>query len=118
MPLADYVGNLVGDHSADPPVFYTHEQFVAATQPLIDRVVDGRYQIIKPLSTGGMGSVFLAEQEPLGRRVALKLLADKLAEIANTPTLDEVLDRLDALQTGNLTTADVVAELRRDRDSH
>jgi hypothetical protein len=39
VPLADYVGNLVGDHSADPPVFYTHEQFVAATQPLIDQAI-------------------------------------------------------------------------------
>lgn len=39
VPLADYVGNLVGDHSANPPVFYTHEQFVAATQPLIDQAV-------------------------------------------------------------------------------
>lgn len=46
-----------------------------------------------------------------------QFLADKLAEIATTPTLDEVLDRIEALQTGNLSAADAVADIRRDRDS-
>ena len=47
-----------------------------------------------------------------------QFLAEKLTEIAETPTLDEVLDRIEELQTGSLSAADVVAELRRDRDSH
>lgn len=42
IPLAAYTGSLVGNHSADPPVHFTYEEFVAATQPLIDQaVVDG-----------------------------------------------------------------------------
>jgi serine/threonine protein kinase len=35
----------------------------------------GRYQIIRPLGEGGMGTVYLAEQrEPIRRRVALKVV--------------------------------------------
>ena len=35
----------------------------------------GRYQIIRPIGEGGMGTVYLAEQrEPIRRRVALKVI--------------------------------------------
>src|SRR5437667_1707855 len=35
----------------------------------------GRYQIIRPLGEGGMGTVYLAEQrEPIRRQVALKVV--------------------------------------------
>ncbi|RMH69668.1 MAG: hypothetical protein D6675_12000 [Gemmatimonadetes bacterium] len=40
-------------------------------------MIDYRYQIIKPLGRGGMGSVYLAEDHLLHRRVALKMLHSK-----------------------------------------
>jgi serine/threonine-protein kinase len=52
---------------------------MAAGDPLIDTLFDGRYQIIRKLGSGGMANVYLAEDQELGRRVAIKILDDRHA---------------------------------------
>jgi beta-lactam-binding protein with PASTA domain/predicted Ser/Thr protein kinase len=53
---------------------------VATFDTLIGHVLDGRYRILSKLGTGGMASVYLAEDQELGRRVAIKLLDERHAQ--------------------------------------
>ncbi len=51
---------------------------VDAPTVLIGRVLDGRFRVVRALGEGGMGAVYEAVQENIGRRVAIKVLADEL----------------------------------------
>lgn len=42
--------------------------------PLLGATIDGRWRVLKPISAGATGVVYLAERAGLGRQVALKLL--------------------------------------------
>jgi serine/threonine-protein kinase len=52
---------------------------VAVSDTLIGTLFDGRYKVIRKLGAGGMANVYLAEDQELGRRVAIKILNDRHA---------------------------------------
>ncbi|MDR1188603.1 MAG: protein kinase, partial [Bifidobacteriaceae bacterium] len=52
------------------------------TDPLIGRLIDGRYQVSSRIARGGMAGVYLARDRRLDRDVALKILHPHLADSA------------------------------------
>jgi eukaryotic-like serine/threonine-protein kinase len=52
---------------------------LAVSDTLINTLFDGRYRILRKLGSGGMANVYLAEDQELGRRVAIKILNDRHA---------------------------------------
>src|SRR3954470_19656222 len=54
-----------------------------APDSLIDQVFHGRYKVVRKLGTGGMANVYLAEDQELGRQVAIKVLDERHSQDAH-----------------------------------
>jgi len=52
--------------------------------PLIGRVIDGRYRIEEQIGEGGMGVVYLSTHTVLGKKLALKVLRGEMAKDEET----------------------------------
>src|SRR2546428_79134 len=52
---------------------------MAVSDTLIGTLFDGRYKVVRKLGAGGMANVYLAEDQELGRRVAIKILNERHA---------------------------------------
>jgi tRNA A-37 threonylcarbamoyl transferase component Bud32 len=84
-------------HAAEP-------EPAAASQGGLPFARLGEFRLIRPLAKGGMGSIYLAEQEPLGRVVALKIVRE---ELRDSPTAAERFRR-EALAVARLSHPAIV----------
>ena len=50
------------------------------SDPLVDRLLDGRYRVESRIARGGMSGVYLATDVRLDRRVAVKVMNPALGE--------------------------------------
>ncbi|MCA9309651.1 MAG: protein kinase, partial [Phycisphaerales bacterium] len=69
----------------------------ADDDPLVGRRV-GRYQVIRLLATGGMGAVYLAQQETPRRTVALKVMKQGISSPAMVRRFEHEVQMLGRLQ--------------------
>jgi len=63
----------------DAPIRFATRKADAA-DPLVGTVVNDRFRISRVVAIGGMGRIYEAEQLPLGRRVALKVLHSQFTQ--------------------------------------
>jgi eukaryotic-like serine/threonine-protein kinase len=71
VPTVERAGEAGGASSSLP-------ETVAATDPLVGRVLDGKYKLLARLGEGGMGAVYRASRVHIGDEVAVKVLHSKL----------------------------------------
>src|ERR1043166_4280531 len=69
---------------ADSRTADTSAPTVVESDPLVGRVLDGKYEVVAPLGAGGMGAVYLARRVLIGDEGAVKVLH---ARFINNETL-------------------------------
>jgi len=79
------------------------------------RVIAGRYRITSPLSQGGMGAVYLAQQVSLGRDVALKVMLERGSDPELVKRFDVEARAVCQLKHPNIIT---YHDYGRDDDGH
>jgi serine/threonine-protein kinase len=81
--LREEVLSLIQHHAGagsflDNPAGHRLAEFIADDHPLEPGQVLGQYRILRDIGSGGQGRIYLANDERLGRRVALKALSPDL----------------------------------------
>jgi serine/threonine-protein kinase len=89
LPLGDAITLPPDDNDADP---------------LLGRILDGRYKILELIGQGGMGKVYLVEHQQMGKRMAMKVLH---RELANNKDVNRRFRR-EALAVSRLTSMHTV----------
>ena len=59
---------------------YTRRVAITTTDPMLGRLVDGRYEIVARVARGGMATVYRATDRRLDREVAVKVMHPHLAD--------------------------------------
>src|SRR5687768_16031200 len=77
----------VGGHPYTPTVAQV------TADPLIGRLVDGRYQIVARVARGGMATVYRAHDSRLNREIALKVMHPHLADGEQAASFRERFER-------------------------
>lgn len=84
--------NDVGPGRAGPAVT-TSERISRSSRegpdPLLGQVVNGKFRVIAEVASGGMGKIYRAEQLPLGRVVAVKVLHSRFTDGPDDPAFQK-----------------------------
>ncbi len=96
----------------DAPAFEVAASLVASDQPELETGQSvGHYKILDLLGRGGMGEVYLAEDETLGRKIALKLLpADFTIDETRVRRFRQEARAASALNHPNIITIHEISE--------
>ena len=78
--VRDWTAQNVDWRVVDAPVSGPSDGGLKVTDPMVGRLIDGRYQVVEQIARGGMATVYRATDTRLDRIIALKVMHPGFAE--------------------------------------
>jgi serine/threonine-protein kinase len=82
----------MGDTILAAPAAVAYAPLLAEMTPELPSLVSGRYQIVREIGRGGMGTVYLANDQKHGRQVAVKALHAEVAQLIGSERFEREIE--------------------------
>ncbi len=99
-----------------PAVAHVADMIESPTKPLAPGTRFGHYEVIRQIGIGGMGEVYLAKDQRLDRRVAIKILNEKFSR--DESNLKRFVHEAKAASALNHPNILVIHEIGESKDAH
>jgi len=88
-----------------------------SADPLLGKLVEGRYEVLSVIGEGGMGTVYEVRHAALGRRFALKVLRRDIADVEHTARFIQEAKAAAAIGHPNIVAVSDFGELANEADA-
>jgi eukaryotic-like serine/threonine-protein kinase len=105
-----------GDTILSDPAAVAYAPLLAETTPELPALISGRYHLVREIGRGGMGTVYLADDQKHGRQVAVKALHAEVAQLIGRERFEREIEIAASLSHPHILPLHDSGEVKPDRE--
>ena len=105
-----------GDTILSDPAAVAYAPLLAEMTPELPALISGRYHIVREIGRGGMGTVYLADDQKHGRQVAVKALHAEVAQLIGRERFEREIEIAASLSHPHILPLHDSGEVKPERE--